>query len=118
MHIGSFKCGPVSIGKWKFHFNLKLKNIFNLYNESGGEIVVVEESFHLLGARIEYQATDFLRIYLSGHNLLNQEYFPTADKKAALAPGRAAALRLSWNSTGRAMPTTPRRMAACCPTGG
>jgi iron complex outermembrane receptor protein len=67
-----FLSGRYSIGK--FSFNLKLKNIFDLYNESGGEIVVVEESFQLLGARVEYRATDFLKIYLSGHNLLNQEY--------------------------------------------
>ena len=58
----------------KFSFNLKLQNIFNLYNETNGGVGVVEKSYHVLGARLGYQVSRSLRIYLSGHNLLNQEY--------------------------------------------
>ncbi len=58
----------------KFDFNLKLQNIFNLYNETGNGVEVVEDAYHVLGARIGYQATPFLDVYLSGSNLLNQEY--------------------------------------------
>jgi len=58
----------------KFHFNLKLQNIFNLYNETGQGVEVIESAYQVLGARIGYQATKSVKIYMSGHNLLNQDY--------------------------------------------
>ena len=58
----------------KFHFNLKLQNIFNLYNETGHGVEVIESAYQVMGAMIGYQATEFMRFYVSGHNLLNQNY--------------------------------------------
>ena len=67
-----FLSGTLQQGK--FSFNLKLQNIFNLYNETDRGVEVVEKSYHVLSARVGYQVSKSLRIYLSGHNLLNQEY--------------------------------------------
>jgi iron complex outermembrane receptor protein len=58
----------------KFAFHLKVQHIFNLYNETSEGIEIIERSYHVLNARIAYQATDFLNLYVTGHNLLNQDY--------------------------------------------
>ena len=58
----------------KFHFKLKLQNIFNLYNETGQGVEVIESAYQVLSARIGCQATKSVKIYVSGHNLLNQNY--------------------------------------------
>ncbi|MBA7521739.1 Vitamin B12 transporter BtuB [subsurface metagenome] len=58
----------------KIHFNLKLQNIFNLYNEIGPGVEVIESDYQVMGARIGYQVTKSTKIYASGHNLLNQVY--------------------------------------------
>jgi iron complex outermembrane receptor protein len=57
-----------------WQFRIKLQAIFNLYNNTGQGVEVVEQSYQLLGARIGYQATRFLNIYLAGNNLLDQSY--------------------------------------------
>lgn len=58
----------------RWDFLLKLQNIFDLYNETAGAIKVVENNYHLLGARIGYRATRFLDLFLMGNNLLDQQY--------------------------------------------
>ena len=58
----------------KFRFNLKLQNIYNLYNETAEGVKVVESNYHVLNARIGYQAAKYMHFYVSGHNLLNQSY--------------------------------------------
>jgi iron complex outermembrane receptor protein len=58
----------------KWHFRLKLQAIFNLYNDTGRGVEVVEQDYQLLGARIGYQATRFLNLFLAGNNLLDQSY--------------------------------------------
>ena len=57
-----------------FHFSLTLQNIYNLYNETPGGVEVVETAYHVLDARIGYRATKYLYFYVSGHNLLNEDY--------------------------------------------
>lgn len=59
-------------GKWDFR--LKLQGIFDLYNFTGESVDVIEENYQVLGARIGYQATSFLNVYLAGNNLLDQSY--------------------------------------------
>lgn len=59
-------------GKWDFR--LKLQSIFDLYNFTGENVEVIEENYQVLGARIGYQATSFLNVYLAGNNLLDQSY--------------------------------------------
>jgi outer membrane receptor protein involved in Fe transport len=58
----------------KWQFRIKLQGIFDLYNETGQGVEVVELGYQLLGARIGYQVTRFLNIFMSGDNLLNQSY--------------------------------------------
>jgi outer membrane receptor protein involved in Fe transport len=58
----------------KWQFRLKLQAIYDLYNDTGGEVEVVQQDYQLLGARVGYQATRFLNIYLAGNNLLDQSY--------------------------------------------
>ena len=58
----------------KWHFRLKLQAIFNLYNDTGAGVEVVEQDYQLLGARIGYQAARFLNLFLAGNNLLDQSY--------------------------------------------
>jgi len=58
----------------RWDFLVKLQNIFDLYNETAEGIVVVENSYHLLGARIGYRATRFLDLFLMSNNLLDQDY--------------------------------------------
>ncbi|KPK83454.1 MAG: hypothetical protein AMS27_12835 [Bacteroides sp. SM23_62_1] len=60
--------------KNKLSFNLKLQNIFNLYGEKDGEIDIIEKGYHLLGIRIGYRLNRYLDFFVSGENLLNQEY--------------------------------------------
>ena len=58
----------------KWQFRIKLQGIFDLYNDIGQGVEVVEQGYQLLGARISYQLARILNIYLSGNNLLNQSY--------------------------------------------
>jgi iron complex outermembrane receptor protein len=67
-----FLSGRYRYGKW--NFLLKLQNIFHLYGAVVGEIAVVEKRYHVLGARIAYRAGKFMEIFVTGHNLLNQDY--------------------------------------------
>jgi outer membrane receptor protein involved in Fe transport len=67
-----FLSGSYRIKKWQFR--IKLQCIFDLYNDTGQGMEVVENDYQLLGARIGYQATRFLSVYLAGNNLLDQQY--------------------------------------------
>ncbi len=59
----------------KFIFNLKLQTIINLYGENqNGAIDIIENNYFLLGTKISYRALKYLSIFLSGENLLNQDY--------------------------------------------
>ncbi|MFO7932447.1 MAG: TonB-dependent receptor [Bacteroidales bacterium] len=67
-----FLSGRYRLDKW--NFLLKLQNIFNLYNETSEGVQVLEKNYHLLGARIGYRATSFMDLFLTGNNLLDQDY--------------------------------------------
>jgi len=58
----------------RLSFTLKLQNIFNLYGEKDGKIVVVEDGYHLLGVRIGYKLNKYVNFFVNGENLLNQKY--------------------------------------------
>ena len=58
----------------KLNFTLKLQNIFNLHNETGQGVEVIEDSYHIMGLRVGYQATKFMNVYVYANNLLNQQY--------------------------------------------
>jgi iron complex outermembrane receptor protein len=50
----------------------------------------------LLSMSLAYQVREDLAITLTGRNLLDEEYFNSADRKVALSPGRAIGLALRW----------------------
>ncbi len=50
----------------------------------------------LLSASLDYRLSPRVRLGLAASNLLDEEHFRSADKKAPSAPGRSIALTLSW----------------------
>ena len=53
-------------------------------------------SASLLTASLQYSLANGLALSLSGRNLLDEEYFNSADRKVAYSPGRAIGLALRW----------------------
>ena len=51
---------------------------------------------HLVSASVAFQASPDWRLAVTGTNLLDEEYFPSADRKAVLAPGRSVGVTLTW----------------------
>ncbi|MEM8961256.1 MAG: TonB-dependent receptor [Acidobacteriota bacterium] len=60
-----------------------------------GEMAIPDAN--LVSASVRWSFTDELAVSLTGSNLLDESYFPTADDLATLAPGRAFGLGLSWS---------------------
>ena len=54
----------------------------------------------LLSAGVRYRVGDGLELRLNGRNLLDEEYFNSADDKVPLAPGRSLGLSLGWRPAG------------------
>ncbi|MCP3957120.1 MAG: TonB-dependent receptor [bacterium] len=54
-------------------------------------------SAQLVSASVTYRVAADLALTLRGRNLLDEEYFNSADDKSPLAPGRAFSLSLSWS---------------------
>ena len=59
-----------------------------------GEKTIPEAS--LLSASLGYRLSNGLAITLSGRNLLDEEYYNSADRKVAYSPGRSIGLALRW----------------------
>jgi outer membrane receptor protein involved in Fe transport len=78
---------------WTFRSRLALRSA--KADISGEEQAI--PSATLLSASASYQISPQWKISLSANNLLDEEYYPSADNKAPLAQGRSFALRLSWN---------------------
>ena len=53
-------------------------------------------SASLLSTSLRFDWREDLSISLSAHNLLDEEYFNTVDRKVPLAPGRSLAVSFSW----------------------
>lgn len=51
----------------------------------------------LVTASVGYQLRPEWQLRVSGENLLDELYFPTADDKASFAPGRSLGLAVVWN---------------------
>jgi iron complex outermembrane receptor protein len=52
----------------------------------------------LLSAAVEYSFANGFALLLSGRNLLDEQYFNSADDKVPLAPGRSVGLALRWRA--------------------
>jgi outer membrane receptor protein involved in Fe transport len=78
---------------WSFRSRLALRG-------GKGDVSREEQaipSATLLSASAGYLIAPQWKISLSADNLLDEEYYPSADDKAPLARGRSFALRLSWS---------------------
>lgn len=53
-------------------------------------------SVSLVSASLQYTLANGLSLSLSGRNLLDEEYFNSADRKVAFSPGRGIGLALRW----------------------
>ena len=53
----------------------------------------------LVSASVSYRLGSGLALTLRGRNLLDEEYFNSADDKNPLAPGRSLSLNLSWSGS-------------------
>jgi iron complex outermembrane receptor protein len=80
------------IGRWSIESRLAYRNEKNDFGSEEKEI----PSAYLLSASASFPFSPQWSINISGNNLLDEEYFPSADRKAPLAVGRSAAVRLSW----------------------
>lgn len=59
----------------KFQLNMKLQNIFNLYNQDeSGNSSIVEKDYNLLGVKLGYRINKYIQLFINGDNLLNQKY--------------------------------------------
>jgi outer membrane receptor protein involved in Fe transport len=50
----------------------------------------------LLSMSLAYQLREDLALTLTGRNLLDEEYFNSADRKVPFSPGRAIGLAVRW----------------------
>jgi iron complex outermembrane receptor protein len=83
------------IGRWTVESRLAYRDEKSDFGSEEKEI----PSAHLLSASAGFPFSPQWSIHISGNNLLDEEYFPSADRKAPLAVGRSFAVRLSWRST-------------------
>lgn len=62
-----------------------------------GENAIPEAN--LVSASVAYDLNEQWSLSLAGKNLLDEEYFPSADDKASFAPGRSVGLGLVWRGS-------------------
>lgn len=61
--------------KWKkMTLNMQLQQIINLYGSDGKNISIIEKDYSLLSAKIKFQILPVINMFVSGNNLLNQNY--------------------------------------------
>jgi outer membrane receptor protein involved in Fe transport len=82
-------------GPWEIRGQLQLRASKN--DPGPGEISI--PSAQLLSAAVRYQLTEQLALTLRGRNLLDEDYFNSADDKISPAPGRSLGLSLSWSDS-------------------
>jgi iron complex outermembrane receptor protein len=80
------------MGRWEFHTRLG----YRAEKDDPGSREQNIDSAWLLEATLAYAVSPRWKVALSGLNLLDEAYYPAADRKAALATGRTIALRFSW----------------------
>lgn len=84
---GTWRSGPwVADVSWEQRSNI---------NDPGpGEKTIPSAS--LVSASLQYSFARGLTVTLSGRNLVDEEYFNSADRKVAYSPGRSIGLALRW----------------------
>ena len=85
------------LNDWSFQSRLAFRDDKDDIAGEGKEQAIPAAT--LLSASAGYQLSPRWKLALSANNLLDEEYYPSADNKAPLAQGRSFALRLSWSGT-------------------
>jgi iron complex outermembrane receptor protein len=78
---------------WEGRVRLQLRGSKN--DPGSGELAI--PSAQLVAASLRYEFGRGLALTLRGRNLLDQDYFRSADDKSSPAPGRSLGLSLSWD---------------------
>jgi iron complex outermembrane receptor protein len=86
------------VGRWTIESRLAYRS--EKTDLGAGEKEEPIPSAYLLSASAGFAISSRWRIAFSGDNLLDEEYFPSADRKAPLAEGRSFTVRLSWGGRG------------------
>ena len=63
-------------------------------SRKSGEKAIPEA--HLLSLSVRYELRSGLALQVAARNLLDEEYFNSADDSVPMAPGRSVGLSLSW----------------------
>ncbi len=84
-------------GPWESR--LQLQHRAPKDDPGSGEMAI--PSARLVSASLSYRLRSDLALILRGRNLLDEEYFNSADDKSPLAPGRSIGLSLSWSAPQR-----------------
>ena len=58
----------------KFSIYVSMQNITNLYGIGDDSFEITEKNYVVLGSKVKYQLLDYINVYISGNNLLNQDY--------------------------------------------
>ncbi len=67
-------------------------------NDPGGGEKAIPEA-QLVSASLSYRLDSGLALNLSGRNLLDEEYFNSADRRSPIAPGRTIGFSLLWSGS-------------------
>ena len=84
-----------SQGPWEGRLQLQQRASKN--DPGSGELPI--PSAQLVSASLSYRLRSDLALTLRGRNLLDEEYFNSADDKSPLAAGRSIGLSLSWSGS-------------------
>ena len=82
------------LGRWDL--GGRLAHRWRKSDPGGGEVAI--PSSDLMGVSAGYSLSSSLSLRMGASNLLDEDYFRSADRKAPPASGRSVALRLSWQS--------------------
>ena len=84
--------GGLAAHRWSWEARLEQRD--DIDRPGSGEKAIPGTT--LLSASLGYRLRPDLTVTLSGANLLDEEYFNSADDKVPLAPGRSLGLALAW----------------------
>ncbi|MEM6793321.1 MAG: TonB-dependent receptor [Acidobacteriota bacterium] len=80
-------------GRW--HSRVEYQYRSSKDDPGPGEVEI--EDADLVSASASYEVIPGLRLTLRGRNLLDEEYFSSADDKSSAGPGRSVGLGISWS---------------------
>ena len=90
-----FAGGQLRRGRWWLEG--RFEHRFDKTDPASGEKKIPDAN--LLRLALAYEFSDRLRLILDTRNLLDEQYFNSADDKVPLAPGRSVGISLRWSQS-------------------